>query len=159
MPVAEPNAKDNFKGTAADADPVALSSKPPLRIPVKSLLTATAPPVQKLEPKLMDLTAKRPRPMIKSSSVAAVISSSHATPMLSSTASLARPSPHKGGSPAIKVPPTIGEAKSDSATRVATQFTPKASGSSAKAVPVGGEMAFGQARLRDLIKKYQGQAA
>ncbi|TFK73318.1 hypothetical protein BDN72DRAFT_956714 [Pluteus cervinus] len=52
---------------------------------------ATTPTTEK--PKLAEPGAKRQRHVIKSPSVPAILSSSHATPMLSSTASLARPSP------------------------------------------------------------------
>ncbi|KAF8071531.1 hypothetical protein FPV67DRAFT_879215 [Lyophyllum atratum] len=154
----EPKVKDTLKVVPTIPPPVA--PKPPLRTPVKSLLSASAPSaaVQYPEPKLVDLAGKRPRPMVKSSSVPAVISSSHATPTLSSTASLARPSPKNRVSP-FKIPPTISDTRSDSVGRVSRQAVPKSPAPSAKPATAGGEMAFGQARLRDLIKKYQGQAA
>ncbi|KAH9948610.1 hypothetical protein B0H21DRAFT_733269 [Amylocystis lapponica] len=95
-----------------------------------------------------DVMAKRAR-MNKSSSVPAAISSSLATPMLSSTASLARPSPplnerHKMN---IKLPPTIPEGETIAEAKSAP----------VKAQVTKGELAFGQARLRELIKRYQGQ--
>jgi hypothetical protein len=99
-------------------------------------------------------------PALKKSSVPALISSSHAKPTISSTASLARPMmpPSK---PPGRIPPTISEmpnpviktpAPRTSAaiaglTKLNKSSTPPASGT---------EMAFGQARLRDLIRKYQG---
>jgi hypothetical protein len=104
------------------------------------------------DPSLADLTARRAR-LIKSQSVPAAVSSSHATPMLSSTASLARsgPLPDRRKAP-IKLPPTISESQpeiSQSTPRVAAVGSPQ---------PSKGDLAFGQARLRDLIKKYQGPA-
>ncbi|RPD54826.1 hypothetical protein L226DRAFT_539372 [Lentinus tigrinus ALCF2SS1-7] len=100
-----------------------------------------------------DLTAKRAR-MIKSSSVPAVVSSSTATPTLSSTASLARPSPARVDRLKLsaKLPPTIAEVDSRTDTSSKTA-TPKSPGSP----PAKNEYAFGQARLRELIKRYQGQ--
>lgn len=88
-----------------------------------------------------DLSARRAK-MVKSSSVPAVVSSSLATPMLSSTASLARPSPKVSPKPAT-LPPTIEENISDVNTPDMKSLPKK-------------ELAFGQARLRELIKKYQG---
>ena len=103
--------------------------------------------------------------MIKSSSVPAVISSSTAIPMISSTASLVRP---PGSSPVHVRPgkishglsvriPTIEEDVASDSTSVGARRTsggegrPHVMGSPTKA-----DLAFGQARLRDLIKKYQG---
>ncbi|KAJ7621716.1 hypothetical protein DFH06DRAFT_1232550 [Mycena polygramma] len=102
-------------------------------------------------------------PMIKSASVPALISSSHARPTLSSTASLARPPP-KLRAPPAKPMPTMAETASEVVAglkgRVQTSLSSvpaKAPAPSSGSKP--GEMAFGQAKLRDLIKKYQGQAA
>ncbi|THH01687.1 hypothetical protein EW026_g1056 [Hermanssonia centrifuga] len=80
------------------------------------------------------------RPRTKATSLPAIMSSSLATPMLSSTASLAKPPPALGDRIRLqnKLPPTISESSAP----------PK--------VPPKTEMAFGQARLRELIKKYQG---
>lgn len=107
------------------------------------------------EPKLLDFAGNQgvTRPVFKSTSVPASISSSHATPTLSSTASLARPSPppNKAKSP-IKLPPTISEGRAESGK---IQAGPKV----ATKPTTPGDLAFGQARLRDLIKKYQGQSA
>ena len=103
--------------------------------------------------------------MIKSSSVPAVISSSTAIPMISSTASLVRP---PGSSPVRERPgkisrglntriSTIEEDITSDSTSVGAGRTrggegrPHVAGSPTKA-----DLAFGQARLRDLIKKYQG---
>ncbi|KZT73573.1 hypothetical protein DAEQUDRAFT_762024 [Daedalea quercina L-15889] len=99
---------------------------------------------------IADFTARRAR-MIKSTSVPAVISSSLATPMLSSTASLARPAPalvdrNRANKLNItrpaQVEPSLPIVKEDSS----------------KPPAVKGELAFGQARLRELIKRYQGRA-
>ncbi|KAF9650174.1 hypothetical protein BDM02DRAFT_3154949 [Thelephora ganbajun] len=102
--------------------------------------------------------------MIKSSSVPAVISSSTAIPMISSTASLVRP---HGSSPVRERPgkishgltmkiPTIEEDVASDSTSVGAgrsrgEGKPHVVGS-----PTKTDLAFGQARLRDLIKKYQG---
>jgi hypothetical protein len=98
------------------------------------------------------------RPVVKSSSVPAIISSSHATPMLSSTASLARPPPTSTSSPykirhSVKVPTAIVDTRPDGvgAAKTSTKVVGAKSTST-------GDLAFGQARLRDLIKKYQGTA-
>ncbi|KAF5379738.1 hypothetical protein D9615_005784 [Tricholomella constricta] len=178
-PMPEAEVRDTPGLLAGAADPGPLITKPPPppprtpRTPVKSLLTASAPHThahsvnkqahaQASEPKPTP-AGKRPRPMIKSSSssVPAVISSSHAIPTLSSTASLARPSPNKNKnrSPQFKVPPTIVEARPDSGGRISTANANAPASATTKPAAGGGEMAFGQARLRDLIKKYQGQAA
>lgn len=99
-----------------------------------------------------DLTARRAR-AIKATSVPAIVSSSLATPMLSSTASLARPAPaltdrHKANKLNIarlaEVQTSLPSVKEDPP--------------SAKTPVAKGELAFGQARLRELIKRYQGQA-
>lgn len=103
--------------------------------------------------------------MVKSSSVPAVISSSTAIPMISSTASLVRP---PGSSPVRERPgkisrglstkiPTIEEDVASDSTSVGAgrmrgdEGKPHVVGS-----PTKTDLAFGQARLRDLIKKYQG---
>ncbi|KAF6759747.1 hypothetical protein DFP72DRAFT_884047 [Ephemerocybe angulata] len=130
------------------------------------------------------------RPVIKATSVPAMISSSHATPVLSSTASLARPA---GASPAPRL--TTGLRASASATSLLSKDKDKPKvDSSSVSVNAGGvvgkrttlapaklvmdnlpspaasgmasptkspppDLAFGQARLRDLIRKYQTQAS
>ncbi|KZT27204.1 hypothetical protein NEOLEDRAFT_162928 [Neolentinus lepideus HHB14362 ss-1] len=92
-------------------------------------------------PSLGDLTTRRAR-MVKSTSVPAILSSSLAQPTLSSTASLVKPALEK---PRLhmKSLPTVTES-----------VTPPEPKSVTKSPP--GDLAFGQARLRDLIKKYQG---
>lgn len=100
--------------------------------------------------------------MIKSSSVPAVISSSTAIPMISSTASLVRP---PGSSPVYERPgkisrglstriPTIEEDVASDSTSVGARRT--RGGQHVVGSPTKADLAFGQARLRDLIKKYQG---
>lgn len=89
-----------------------------------------------------DLATRRAK-MAKSPSVPAILSSSLATPMLSSTASLARPFPQVNLKPTT-FPPTIQETQEARTSSV----EPKSSHRK--------ELAFGQARLRELIKKYQG---
>lgn len=98
----------------------------------------------------------------KATTVPAVLSSSHAVPMLSSTASLARAKAHgpgQGLGQGRTLPPMISETISDlrSASKgsggVKTSVGAAAAGVQGRAL---GDLAFGQARLRDLIKKYQG---
>jgi hypothetical protein len=124
----------------------------PMAKPVKAppKVSPAVPASAPLDPPLADLTARRAR-LIKSRSVPAAISSSHATPMLSTTASLARsaPLPNRRTTP-IKLPPTVSESLPDISQPVPRSTTVPHS--------AGGDLAFGQARLRDLIKKYQGQA-
>lgn len=103
--------------------------------------------------------------MIKSRSVPAVISSSTAIPMISSTASLVRP---PGSSPVHERPgkisrglstriSTIEEDVVSDSTSVGARRTRGGEGRShAVGSPTKADLAFGQARLRDLIKKYQG---
>ncbi|TCD63942.1 hypothetical protein EIP91_004752 [Steccherinum ochraceum] len=85
----------------------------------------------------------------KATSVPAVVSSSLATPMLSSTASLARP-------PTLVTERTKYKAQLSSGLpgirETATIVSPK------PVVAAKGDTAFGQARLKELIRKYQGQA-
>ena len=137
------------------------------RIQEKKSLSGTTTPT---------IPARRPPPLKKSIVPPALVSSSHAKPTISSTASLARPISLKPP-PALKHPPTISEFPSAESTRVKTSLPkspiverPTKRGTSAaiegltklnnsstgsNAKP---EMAFGQARLRDLIRKYQGGA-
>lgn len=104
-----------------------------------------APP----ETSLADLTARRAK-FIKSASVPAVVSSSHASPTLSSTASLARsPKITDRKKAPIKVPATVSESFPETAPTTSKATMVKSTQST-------GDLAFGQARLRDLIKKYQG---
>ncbi|KAI0648693.1 hypothetical protein C8Q79DRAFT_1040192 [Trametes meyenii] len=113
----------------------------------------TPPIVDTAATSVADLTARRAR-MIKSASVPAVVSSSLATPMISSTASLARPAltPAERHKLNLKPPPTISEGEQPSTPVSATTPAP-----AAKSPPAKTELAFGQARLRELIKRYQGQ--
>lgn len=84
----------------------------------------------------------------KATTVPAVISSSHAVPMLSSTASLARASPNPRTPASRPLPPMISETISDLKSVVKTPIP--------RVTRTPGDLGFGQARLRDLIKKYQG---
>lgn len=84
----------------------------------------------------------------KATTVPAVISSSHAVPMLSSTASLARASPNPRTLASRPLPPMISETISDLRSVVKTPIP--------RVTRTPGDLGFGQARLRDLIKKYQG---
>jgi hypothetical protein len=103
--------------------------------------------------------------MAKSTSVPAVVSSSLAIPMISSSASLVRPGdPPPGRERPGKIPrsfgniPTIEEDGGDNSSSLAGAdegfgFGKGPGESVPKEKP---QLAFGQARLRDLIKKYQG---
>ena len=109
----------------------------------------------------------------KATTVPAILSSSHAVPMLSSTASLARAKVHgagqgfglgQGQGQAWSLPPMISETMSDLRSKTGGVKTGATGGGVAGAGGVGvgapgrglGDLGFGQARLRDLIKKYQG---
>ena len=96
----------------------------------------------------------------KATTVPAVLSSSHAVPVLSSTASLARvkaQGPGQGLGQGRTLPPMISETMSDlrspSKSSGGVKTGAGAGGGQGRAL---GDLAFGQARLRDLIKKYQG---
>jgi len=103
--------------------------------------------------------------MVKGRSVPAVISSSTAIPMISSTASLVRP---PGSSPVRERPgkisrglgtwiSTIEEDVASDSTSVGAGRTREGEGKThVMGSPTKADLAFGQARLRDLIKKYQG---
>lgn len=85
----------------------------------------------------------QPRNMVKSASVPATVVPSHAKPYLSSTASLARP-------PTVPLsrakPPTLSSTLSECTSEDSTNKVPPVSPR---------DTAFGQARLKELIKKYQ----
>ena len=87
----------------------------------------------------------------------AVVSSSHAVPHLSSTASLARPHPSLSTTTRatnVKLPAMLSASISaPSLITPSSTKTPPPQSSSNKV----SDLSFGQARLRDLIKKYQGQ--
>ncbi|KAG9316882.1 hypothetical protein JVU11DRAFT_2958 [Chiua virens] len=88
----------------------------------------------------------------KATTVPAVLSSSHAVPMLTSTASLARVKVHGAAQgQGRSLPPMISETISD--LKSVSKTSAGAGGGGRGGL---GELAFGQARLRDLIKKYQG---
>jgi len=166
-PTPDPEAKDNIRSARGGGSRVAAvasiwasqtgdnvttaAHKVHNRIQTKPVAKPAKPPSPaSLDPPLADLTARRAR-LIKSRSVPAAISSSHATPMLSTTASLSRssPLPDRRKTP-IKLPPTVSESLPEISQPVPRSTTMSHS--------TGGDLAFGQARLRDLIKKYQGQA-
>ncbi|KAK0470314.1 uncharacterized protein EV420DRAFT_1298724 [Desarmillaria tabescens] len=115
----------------------------PRRSPVPGSGTTT--PTTARKPPIAPKPPVAKKPIVKSTSVPAMLSSSHATPTLSSTASLARPSPTKPRS-SVKLPPTISEMD-------APKVSPAPPVVDSKRPP---DLAFGQAKLRDLIKKYQG---
>ncbi|KAF7307787.1 Arrestin-N domain-containing protein [Mycena kentingensis (nom. inval.)] len=151
------SAADFLRTKPVAATSAAAKSSPLNETKVKAARSPTTTPTPaKTEDKEKRVAS---RPVVKSASVPAVLSSSHATPMLSSTASLARPTP-KPRPTSAKPPPTIVESASEvvagfkgrvQASLATTKSTPMPAPTSPKP-----ELAFGQARLRDLIKKYQG---
>ena len=121
----------------------------------------TSPTADPMSNSLGDLTARRAR-MVKAMPATAAVSSSTAVPTLSSTASLARPAPTRAAERAkinVRLPPSIAEAvggRADSKSPASSSSkadTPKGPGSP----PAKADYAFGQAKLRELIKRYQGQ--
>lgn len=125
-------------------------SSPPLPKPKRPTGKEDVPPPGPTPVTTGNISSTRAR-MIKSTSVPAIVSSSLATPMLSSTASLARPAAHRSERAKL-------EAK---VSQLAGGMQPIPEGRSeqaSKAPEVKGSLAFGQARLRELIKRYQGQS-
>ncbi|KAI0314333.1 hypothetical protein OF83DRAFT_458051 [Amylostereum chailletii] len=152
---------------ASTPPPAKPKPTPPTAAPKPAALRASTPRVSKPTTGASGASpgAKKGPPnslgVPKSVSVPAIVSSSHATPMLSSTASLSRPPPAFGQSPTrrergARVPPAIVEDAPGKGEPVGLTQAQAKTGAGAGA---GGETAFGQARLRDLIRKYQGQAA
>ena len=199
-----PNANPKASGMAGDATPVPnpnvkkpkpatspAARKPTLNIPKRSPPSARIPPASGggVAPvSLNRISVGETRTGVglgirevsrapKATTVPAVVSSSHAVPMLSSTASLARAKAHgPGQGPGVgpgqgpggqglgqgpglgqmrSLPPMISETISDvrSASKNGVGVKTGPGGGAGRAL---GELAFGQARLRDLIKKYQG---
>ncbi|KAF4571021.1 hypothetical protein EYR36_001709 [Pleurotus pulmonarius] len=133
--------------------PPPISSKPPLLLAAsrkKSPSSAASSDGSTAAARTDSTVDNKTQHVTKSSSAPALVSSSLAIPMLSSTASLARPVT-KAKTP-IKPPPTLFET---STPRVSAphQGLPARTPSGTKT-----DLAFGQARLRDLIRKYQGQS-
>ncbi|KAI1781994.1 hypothetical protein LXA43DRAFT_1053717 [Ganoderma leucocontextum] len=157
--------------TTAAVTPALANGRPkalqPLAKTGYSSPAVTSPAADPVITSVADLTARRAK-LIKSTYVPAVISSSTATPMLSSTASLARPSPARADRAKMntKLPPTIAEAepvtsapKAQTTTKVTATTETAAPMTSPGSPPAKGDYAFGQARLRELIKRYQGQVS
>ncbi|KAF8627126.1 hypothetical protein AX15_004527 [Amanita polypyramis BW_CC] len=123
---------------------VAMTGKP---LPVDTHKSPSPTTLNESSPKLLGLAGKT-KPGTKSPSVPAVISSSLAIPMLSSTASLARPPTQQSRRPLV-TPITNN--------LISAAEPPKChSPTKARSTP---DLAFGKARLRDLIKKYQEQGS
>ena len=114
----------------------------PLSRPSESGAYKHNPPIVTPTSPAADLAARRAK-IAKASSVPAILSSSLAIPVLSSTASLAR-SPPKVSLKPPALPTTIAESQEDRKDSTESKSPPKL------------DLAFGQARLRELIKKYQG---
>lgn len=132
--------------------PPLISSKPPLLLAAarkKSPSSAASSDGSTAAARTDSTVDNKAKHVTKSSSVPAMVSSSLAIPMLSSTASLARPVT-KAKTP-IKQPPTLFETSTPRVS--APQGLPARAPSGTKT-----DLAFGQARLRDLIRKYQGQS-
>lgn len=121
--------------------PFARAMPPQLRGVNKASLATSEP-----SPKLLGIAGKSSA--VSKSPVPAVVSSSLATPMLSTTASLVRPLAQQ-----LKRP--MMTAINSNTTSLAE--TPRSNGPvKAKSTP---DLSFGKARLRDLIKKYQEQGS
>ncbi|KAG1738398.1 uncharacterized protein EDB91DRAFT_458143 [Suillus paluster] len=132
----EPQAKQN--GTPQPVKkPVNYGGKLPVKSPLASQTNGPA-----------DTSKEGRGKATKATTVPAVISSSHAVPMLSSTASLARATPNPRTPASRPLPPMISETISDLRNVVKTPIP--------RVTRTPGDLGFGQARLRDLIKKYQG---
>ncbi|CDO75124.1 hypothetical protein BN946_scf185010.g49 [Trametes cinnabarina] len=154
-PSTAPKSELSKSPALSDAHPKALRPTP--RTATKSP-TMTIPSSDGAVTSVADLTTRRAR-MIKSASVPAVVSSSLATPMISSTASLARPVPAAAERRKlnVKLPPTISETSDTHTTISSAAASAPSAQTGMKSPPAKAEMAFGQARLRELIKRYQGQ--
>ncbi|KAI9067691.1 hypothetical protein FKP32DRAFT_1609263 [Trametes sanguinea] len=154
-PSMTPKSEPSKSPALPDARPKALRPTPKTATSSPSI---TSPSADTAATSVADLTTRRAR-MIKSASVPAVVSSSLATPMISSTASLARPVPAAAERRKlnVKLPPTITEASDTHDQATASPASAPSSQGGLKSPPAKAEMAFGQARLRELIKRYQGQ--
>ncbi|KAL4066724.1 hypothetical protein V8B97DRAFT_2103205 [Scleroderma yunnanense] len=117
-----------------------------LKQPAKKAYTSAVPINGSSDTKHKHITEQHANPA-KATTVPAVISSSHAIPMLSSTASLARP--HIANKPRVSsLTPMISETTSD----VKNAYKSPAPKTGRQL----GDLAFGKARLKALIQKYQG---
>ncbi|KAH9933556.1 uncharacterized protein BXZ73DRAFT_77184 [Epithele typhae] len=139
-----------------DARPKAMR---PTTKAAQSSPAVTSPSSDPMSTSFGDLTAKRAR-MVKATPAIASVSSSMATPTLSSTASLARPIAARAERAKLnmKLPPTIAEAVAEA--RLGAKSPPNSAPDTPKppsSLPAKADLAFGQARLRELIKRYQGQ--
>lgn len=111
-----------------------------LKKPVKKLYTSATHINGSSDTKYKHVTEPHAKPA-KATTVPAVISSSHAVPMLSSTASLARP--HTANAPMVsETTADIRNAHKNPATDKPGRHL--------------GDLAFGKAKLKALIQKYQG---
>ncbi|KAH9847837.1 hypothetical protein C2E23DRAFT_889619 [Lenzites betulinus] len=158
---------EQWKPTPAKSEP-SKSPQPLADIRPRALrpaakTTASSPSVTPSPPatSVADLSTRRAR-LIKSTSVPAIVSSSLATPMISSTASLSRPAvaPAERHKLNVKLPPTIseGEPRTKSQPPAPTSASsPGGASTGPKSPSAKADLAFGQARLRELIKRYQGQ--
>lgn len=145
-PVRRPSKEQVVKDTAPNIPHRFPPISKPKKVPSKEDVTTTeATPVT-----VANLSSKRAR-MVKSTSVPAIVSSSLATPMLSSTASLARP-------PVPSAERTKLDAQVSQMSRGMRSIPEGKPEPPAKPPEPKVELAFGQARLRELIKRYQGQS-
>ena len=182
---APPNISTKHAATAVSTPKLGSGSQGGRTTPMPMLRTSlsTPPSPDRRKPDMITTGAGgglKPKPgMIippSTNPASVVLSSSHAVPHLSSTASLARP--HALGNVPPKVITTVGPTSSSSNRATTPRMFPamlSASKSAPSSILEGGDIAptpprvgspsklsdlsFGQARLRDLIKKYQGQGS
>ncbi|KZT02549.1 uncharacterized protein LAESUDRAFT_762682 [Laetiporus sulphureus 93-53] len=149
--------QQNEKGTSSPQSPAAKNVLPKVKRPANGDATPRNPrsPRSPNKANAASTPGGRKTPvkdakramMMKSSSVPAAVSSSLAVPMLSSMASLARP-----------VSPPNDRVKANISLAAVSEQTVPVIAAAKRPVSPKGELAFGQARLRELIKRYQGQA-
>lgn len=134
------------KADATDTPTKQSGAAPPIKKPVNygGKLPVKSPLSTSQTNGLADTSKEGRGKATKATTVPAVVSSSHAVPMLSSTASLARSTPNPRTPTSYPLPPMISETISNgNVVKNKTTRPPS-------------DLGFGQARLRDLIKKYQG---
>lgn len=145
-PVRRPSKEQVVKDTTLNVPRRVPPIPKPKKVPSKEDITM----IEGTPVTVANLSSKRAR-MVKSTSVPAVVSSSLATPMLSSTASLARPP--VSGAERTKLEAQVSQMSRGMRTIPEGKPEPPAKPPEPKV-----ELAFGQARLRELIKRYQGQS-
>jgi hypothetical protein len=157
--------EDVAASPAAAKLPPSVMARSPLSVPSKSPLVVPAPKPKPVKPQTLMKGMGGANTRAAPSLSTAAVSSSHATPTLSSTASLSRPAAAAAPPRTARVPPVITEEPVPAPTPVVVKAAPAPAAvpavpavKSGKPTAPKAELAFGQARLRDLIRKYQGQA-